>query len=80
MKYFNKSAHVVGPVSKNDGKLWLAICKLFNNNEDVKVDNFTSFDHIIHEARNNYLNEIRRKNDRIYNKPNLESNENGDIY
>lgn len=80
MKYFKKSAHVIGPVSKNGGKLWLAICKLFNNNKDVKVNNFTSIENIIHTVRDEYYTELHEKNDREHNKPFLESNVDGDIY
>ena len=80
MKYFKKTAQVIGPISKNDGKLWLAICKLFNQNKDVKVNYFTSFDNILHTARNDYYNELREQNDREHKKPNLESNADGDIF
>ena len=79
MKYFKKSSAYQSPINAFDGKLWMAIVKLSNPDKEIKPENFTSIDHIIHNARNNYLNEIREQNEREHNKPYLESNENGDI-
>jgi len=76
MKFFNKTAQQIGPVSKNDEKLWLDIVKLFNGNKKVKIDNFTSFSDIINTARHDYFREYYDKLDRAQNKPYLEDNSN----
>ena len=79
MKYFNKTANI-GPVSKNNEKLWLEIVKLFHPNEKVKINNFTSISDILNNARNEYYNDLREKKDREHKSPRLESNDDGDLY
>ena len=76
MKFFNKTAQQIGPVSKNDEKLWLDIVKLFNPNKKIKIDNFTSFSNIINNARHDYYREYYDKLYRAQNKPYLEDNSN----
>jgi len=79
MKFFNKTAQQIGPVSKNDEKLWLDIVKLFNPNKKIKIDNFTSISDIINNARHDYYREYYDKLDRAQNKPYLEDNSNESI-
>ena len=76
MKFFDKTAQQIGPVSKNDEKLWLDIVKLFNPNKKIKIDNFTSFSNIINNARHDYYREYYDKLYRAQNKPYLEDNSN----
>ena len=79
MKFFNKTAQQIGPVSKNNEKLWLDIVKLFNGNKKFKIDNFTSFSDIINNARHDYYRELYDKLDRAQNKPYLEDNLNDNM-
>ena len=58
MKYFKKTAEI-GPVSKNNEKLWLDIVKLFHPTEKVKVNNFTSIREILDNAREEYYSKLR---------------------
>ena len=77
MKFFKKTAEFgIGPVSKNDEKLWLDIVKLFNPNKKIKIDNFTSIGNILNNVRDEYYRELYDKLDRAQNKPYLEDNSN----
>jgi hypothetical protein len=74
MKFFNKTANQIGPVSKNDEKLWQDIVKLFGSDKKVSINHFTSNSDIINTARNEYYNGLREKLYREHQSPKLESN------
>lgn len=70
MKFFNITAQIISPVSKNNEKLWLDIVKLFNGNKKAKIYNFNSFSDIINTASHDYYSELYDKLDHAQNERN----------